>query len=439
MNQSFFSDKRVVFITLGCKLNFSETSTIVKRLYDAGVQPVKKGEKADICIINTCAVTEVAEKKSRQAINKIIRQNPNACVVVMGCYGQISADHLLLIPGVDIVIGQDEKDQVLELICEQMKNGNVATQAVSKNIEKFIPSCSKGDRTRFFLKVQDGCDYFCSYCIIPYTRGRSRNGKIEDIIKQAKEAGERNGQEIVLTGVNIGDFGKSSGEHFINLIQELDKIETISRYRISSIEPNLLTDEIIEFVAGSQKFMPHFHIPLQSGSDKVLELMHRRYDRSLFVEKIMKIKSEMPQAFIGVDVIVGMRGESDELFEDSYSFLESLDISKLHVFSYSERPGTLALKIPNPVSFKDKSIRSHRLIELSEKKLEAFYSAAIGKKADVLVERSLRRTPSHGFTDNYIKVELDNICGNTFENKIIKVRLEGFNSKKDALKATMVD
>ena len=360
--------KSASFFTLGCKLNFSETSTIMRQLIEAGAHKAARDEKADICVINTCSVTEVADKKCRQAIHKIVRENPGAYIVVTGCYGQLRPDTVADIPGVDIVLGQDQKGNVLENLNGLQKRDHGISRTVGTNdIKNFVPSCSRGDRTRFFLKVQDGCDYYCTYCTVAYARGHSRNPSVDSLVEQARQAGQEGGREIVITGVNIGDFGKSTGEKFIDLIRELDKVEDIARYRISSIEPNLLTDEVIDFVAGSRAFMPHFHIPLQSGSNEVLKLMHRRYERELFAAKVARIKSVMPDAFIGVDVIVGMRGETDELFEDAFRFIEGLDVTQLHVFSYSERPGTAALKIPYKVSPQTKHERSQRLLELSDR------------------------------------------------------------------------
>ena len=399
--------------------------------------PVKRGAEADICIINTCSVTEVADKKCRQAIHKIVRQNPNAYVVVTGCYGQLQPEVVASIPGVDIVLGQDRKGEVLDNLNNLVKREHGIHRTVGTNeIKTFVPSCSRGDRTRFFLKVQDGCDYYCTYCTVPYARGHSRNASVADLVCQAEQAAEEGAREIVITGVNIGDFGKSTGESFLDLVKALDCVRGISRYRISSIEPNLLTDDVIDFVAESRAFMPHFHIPLQSGSDDVLRLMHRRYTRSVFASKVARIKSAMPDAFIGVDVIVGMRGESAEFFEDSYAFLNSLDVSQLHVFSYSERPGTVALSIPLAVSPQERHIRSNRLLELSDAKTKDFYRSHIGRQATVLIEKPKKGCPSHGFTENYIRVEADNAEG--LENRIVNVRLGDFNEGGDALKAILV-
>ena len=423
------------FFTLGCKLNFSETSTIMRQLIEAGAHKAVRGEKADICVINTCSVTEVADKKCRQAIHKIVRENPDAYIVVTGCYGQLQPDTVASIPGVDIVLGQDQKGNILENLNGLQKRDSGIYKTVGTNdIKNFVPSCSRGDRTRFFLKVQDGCDYYCTYCTVAYARGHSRNPSIGSLVEQARQAATEGGREIVITGVNIGDFGKSTGDSFIDLIRELDKVEGIARYRISSIEPNLLTDQVIDFVAQSRAFMPHFHIPLQSGSNEVLKLMHRRYERE---QKVARIKSVMPHAFIGVDVIVGMRGETDELFEDAYRFIESLDVTQLHVFSYSERPGTAALRIPYKVSPQVKHERSQRLLELSDRKTRAFYEAHIGREATVLVEKPRRGMPAHGFTDNYIRVEMDS--AQVQENSLVRVRLGGLNASGDALTATILE
>ena len=439
MGNSEFSleGKSASFFTLGCKLNFSETSTIMRQLIEAGAHEAVRGEKADICVINTCSVTEVADKKCRQAIHRIVRENPDAYIVVTGCYGQLQPGTVADIPGVDVVLGQDLKGRVLENLNALKKRDHGISLTVGTNdIKTFVPSCSRGDRTRFFLKVQDGCDYYCTYCTVPYARGHSRNPSIESIVAQARKAGQEGGREIVITGVNIGDFGKTTGESFIDLIRELDKIEEIARFRISSVEPNLLTDEVIDFVANSRAFMPHFHIPLQSGSNELLRLMHRRYERELFAGKVARIKSVMPHAFIGVDVIVGMRGETDELFEDAYGFIEGLDVTQLHVFSYSERPGTAALKIPYKVSPQRKHERSQRLLELSDRKTEAFYSAHIGTETEVLVERPRRGKPAHGFTPDYIRVEMDS--SKVQENSLVQVRLEGFNTARDALIGSII-
>ena len=437
IDTTVFQNKKAVYYTLGCKLNFSETSTIGKILKEAGVRTARKGEVADICIVNTCSVTEVADKKCRQAIHRLAKENPGAFIVVTGCYAQLKPGQVADIEGVDLVLGAEQKGDLIKYLGDMQKreHGEAVTTA-SKDIRKFSPSCERGDRTRYFLKVQDGCDYFCSYCTIPFARGRSRNGSIADIVKQAEEVAAEEGKEIVITGVNTGDFGKSTGENFFDLVKALDEVDGIERYRISSIEPNLLTDEIIEFVSKSKRFMPHFHIPLQSGCDEVLKLMRRRYDTALFAEKIQKIKSLMPDAFIGVDVIVGTRGETEEYFEKAYQFIKGLDVTQLHVFSYSERPGTQALKIDHVVSPDEKHERSQRLLAISDEKTKAFYRKHIGREMKVLMEHSKEGVPMHGFTDNYIRVELKR--DNELDNRIVTVRLEGFNEDETSLVGTIV-
>lgn len=401
------------YATLGCKLNFAETSSLRDTLIREGVRPAKKGEQADICNINTCSVTETADHKCRQTIHKLTRENPGAFMVVMGCYAQLKSEEIATFEGVDLVVGMEYKGKVAQYIKEgierkrAMAPGTACHEAIAiptRDIRTFVPSCSRGDRTRYFLKVQDGCNYYCTYCTIPIARGRSRNASIESLVSQARDVVKEGGKEIVLTGVNIGDFGRTTGETFADLVRALDKVEGIERYRISSIEPNLLTDEIIEYCAKSRAFMPHFHIPLQSGSDEVLKLMHRHYDTRLFADKIKKVKAAMPDAFIGVDVIVGTRGETAGYFEEAYRFIEGLDISQLHVFSYSERPGTKALEIPLVVSAEERHSRSQRLLALSEEKRRGFYARYIGTERPVLWEHSPKGASLHGFTDNYIRV-----------------------------------
>lgn len=432
---------KAAYHTLGCKLNFAETSSLRDQLEREGVATAQKGEKADICIVNTCSVTDVADHKCRQAIHRFTREHPNAFVVVMGCYAQLKAEEIATFPGVDLVLGMEQKGDVLKYIEERLvqkrslEGVDACHEAISvptKDIRTFVPSCSRGDRTRYFLKVQDGCNYYCTYCTIPIARGRSRNGSVSSLVKQAEQVAAEGGKEIVLTGVNTGDFGRSTGENFLQLIQALDKVEGIERYRISSIEPNLLTDEIIEFCAQSRAFMPHFHIPLQCGSDAVLKLMHRHYDTALFAQKIQRIKEIMPDAFIGVDVIVGMRGETDEYFEEAYNFICGLDISQLHVFSYSERPGTKALEIPYVVSPQVKHERSQRLLELSEKKRLAYYERFVGIERPVLWEHSREGEPLQGFTDNYIRVR-QNASKEVVDNTISMVKLGGFSEDKECL------
>ncbi len=437
-DKSVFENKTAAYYTLGCKLNFAETSTIGKLLAREGIRRARAGEKADICVVNTCSVTELADKKCRTAIRRISRQHPGAFVVVTGCYAQLKPHDVAHIEGVDLVLGAEQKLDILAYLDDLKKKDAVGTVVTSEtgDIRTFAPSCSADDRTRHFLKVQDGCDYFCSYCTIPFARGRSRNGSIADMVEQAEDVARKGGKEIVLTGVNIGDFGKSTGERFIDLIRALDRVEGIARYRISSIEPNLITDEAIDFVAKSRRFAPHFHIPLQSGSDEVLRLMRRRYDTALFRHKIEKIKQVMPHAFIGVDVIVGTRGETDALFEDSRAFIESLDISQLHVFSYSERPGTQALKIDHPVDPKVKHERSQKLLDISEKKLHAFYDAHVGSEACVLFEHTRKAGMMHGFTENYIKAEMP--YDSSLANETRRVRLTGWNKDHTALVCTLL-
>ena len=441
IDTSVFQDKRARYFTLGCKLNFSETSTFGKMLSEMGVRTAEKGEQADICLINTCSVTDVADHKCRQAIHRLVRENPGAFVVVTGCYAQLEPEKVAKIEGVDLVLGSNEKANLVQFLSEGFVGRGSASSyrtEKTKDIKTFAPSCSRGNRTRYFLKVQDGCDYFCTYCTIPYARGFSRNPSIESLVKQAEEAAREGGKEIVLTGVNIGDFGKTTGEQFIDLVKALDGVEGISRYRISSLEPDLLSDELISYCANSRAFMPHFHIPLQSGSDTVLKLMHRHYDRQLFADKIQRIKEVMPDAFIGVDVMVGCRGETPECFEETYSLLEALDVTQLHVFPYSERPGTSALSIPYVVVEADKRERSHRLLELSDQKTQAFYQRHIGQQAEVLLEKAARGRSMHGFTKNYIRVELPaSEAREEYDNQLITVSLGDFNHDKTALKATL--
>ncbi len=436
IDNSVFENKRAAYYTLGCKLNFAETSTIGKLLAGRGIRKARPGEKADICVVNTCSVTELADKKCRQAIRRISKQHPGAFIVVTGCYAQLKPEEVAHIEGVDLVLGAEQKLDLLRYLenLDKKADGGAVVASPAKDIRTFSPSCSADDRTRHFLKVQDGCDYFCSYCTIPFARGRSRNGTIASLVAQAEDVARAGGKEIVLTGVNIGDFGKSTGESFIDLIRALDKVEGIVRYRISSIEPNLITDEAIDFVAGSRRFAPHFHIPLQSGSDEVLSLMRRRYDTALFRHKIEKIKTAMPHAFIGVDVIVGTRGETDAYFETARTFIESLDISQLHVFSYSERPGTGALKIEYVVDPKTKHARSQQLLDISDRKLYAFYQAHIGSEAEVLFEQARKEGKMHGFTENYIKVEIPYDA--SLANTTRRVRLGGWNEDKTALLIT---
>lgn len=446
IDSSAFQGKKAAYFTLGCKLNFSETSTFAKVLQQLGVTTAQKGEVADICLINTCSVTDVADHKCRQAIHRMVRQHPGAFVVVTGCYAQLAADAVRQIEGVDLVLGSDEKAGLVQFLSDgfirRSASSDYQTEAYrqkTKDIKSFAPSCSRGNRTRYFLKVQDGCDYFCTYCTIPYARGFSRNPSIASLVGQAEEAVREGGKEIVLTGVNIGDFGKTTGESFLDLVKALDQVEGVSRYRISSLEPDLLSDDLIAYCANSRAFMPHFHIPLQSGSDTVLKLMHRHYDRQLFADKICKIKALMPDAFIGVDVMVGCRGETPECFEETYDFLHALDVTQLHVFPYSERPGTSALKIDYVVSEKDKKQRSKRLLELSDAKTEAFYARHVGQEMEVLFEKASRGKAMHGFTRNYIRVELPpQQASPELDNQLVNVRLGDFTRDKSALLAYII-
>lgn len=444
IDTSAFQGKKAAYYTLGCKLNFSETSTFGKMLEQMGVTTVEKGERADICLINTCSVTEVADHKCRQAIHRMVRDNPGAFVVVTGCYAQLESESVSKIDGVDLVLGSDEKADLVQHLSEAWsmpREGSLHCfrSLKTRDIKSFQPSCARGNRTRYFLKVQDGCSYFCTYCTIPFARGLSRNPTIASLVEQAEQAAHEGGREIVLTGVNIGDFGKTTGERFIDLVKALDGVDGIRRFRISSLEPDLLDDELIDYCARSRAFMPHFHIPLQSGSDEVLRLMRRRYDTALFAHKIGLIKERMPHAFIGVDVMVGCRGETPACFEECYDFLDALPVTQLHVFPYSERPGTAALRIPYVVDDREKKRRSKRLLTLSDQKKEAFYARYIGQEADVLFEKATRGKAMHGFTDNYIRVELSPaMADETFDNRIVRVKLGPFNHDKSALHAELL-
>lgn len=450
IDTSAFQGKTASYYTLGCKLNFSETSTFGEMLQALGVRTVDRGERADICLINTCSVTEVADHKCRQAIRRMVRENPGAFIIVTGCYAQLESEAVSKIPGVDLVLGSNEKAHLVQYLNDawlhrnalreqgdEVTDGLHAFQSVkTKDIKTFQPSCSKGNRTRYFLKVQDGCNYFCTYCTIPFARGFSRNPSIASLVQQAEQAAAEGGKEIVLTGVNIGEFGERTDETFLDLVKALDQVEGIRRFRISSLEPDLMADELIDYCAQSRAFMPHFHIPLQSGSDEVLKLMHRHYDTSLFADKIHHIKEVMPHAFIGVDVMVGCRGEKPEYFEESYEFIRSLDVTQLHVFPYSERPGTRALSIPYVVSEHDKKLRSKRLLQLSDEKTHAFYAKYVGQEAEVLFEKANRGRAMHGFTRNYIRVEMPAaLAKEEFDNQLITVKLGDFNHDRSALKA----
>ena len=445
IDSSAFQGKKATYYTLGCKLNFSETSTFGKMLSDMGVVTAAKGEEADICLINTCSVTDVADHKCRQAIHRMVRENPGAFIIVTGCYAQLESERVSKIPGVDLVLGSNEKANLIQYLNDAFIDRTSGTaqhkyySVRTKDIKTFQASCSRGNRTRYFLKVQDGCNYFCTYCTIPYARGFSRNPSIASLVAQAEEAAAEGGKEIVLTGVNIGHFGETTHEKFIDLVKALDKVEGIKRFRISSLEPDLIDDDLIAFCAESRAFMPHFHIPLQSGSDAVLKLMHRRYDTALFAHKIELIKKLMPDAFIGVDVMVGSRGEKPEFFEDCYQFLAHLPVTQLHVFPYSERPGTSALSIPYVVEEKDKKLRSKRLLALSDTKTQDFYQQFIGTEREVLFEKAPRGKAMHGFTDNYIRVELPPSQARTeYDNELMRVKIGEFNYDKSALRAELI-
>ena len=423
IDNTIFNNKKVVYHTLGCKLNFAETSAIGKQLEEEGFTKVRHGEQADICIINTCSVTDTADHKCRQAISRLHRQHPNAKMIVTGCYAQLKPKEIASIEGVDLVLGANEKFSIQNYLSNNHPEtkGEIVRGDILK-VKDFKPSVSFDDRTRYFLKVQDGCDYYCTYCTIPLARGHSRSGTIAETVETAREAIRAGAKEIVLTGVNTGEFGKRTGETFIGLLKALDNIDADVRYRISSVEPNLLTDEIIQFVADSRHIMPHFHIPLQSGTNEILRLMKRRYTVELFAEKMTTIKRILPDAFIGVDVIVGVRGETDELFEQSFEFIQSLDFSQLHVFTYSERANTKMLEIAHNVPVKERKRRSERLHELSE-----------GKTASVLWEAKKDGEVMYGFTENYVRVErlYDKKRVNTAET----VTLDDWNEDKTALKA----
>lgn len=434
IDNSTFGTLKALFHTFGCKLNFAETSTVARMFAEEGITRVGPGDTPDVIVINTCSVTELADKKCRQAIRSFHRRYPGAAILVTGCYAQLKPSEVASLPGVAVVAGNDRKNRLPEFLHEFVNSRKPASDVVpTPKLLAFNPSCSQDDRTRHFLKIQDGCDYYCTYCTIPAARGRSRSGTIASIVAQAEKAAANGAKEIVITGVNIGDFGRRTAdesgliaiggprETFLDLIRRLDTIEGIERYRISSIEPNLLTDEIIEFCASSRRFMPHFHIPLQSGSDEVLRLMHRHYDTALFRHKIERIRQLIPHAFIGVDLIAGARGETEEEFIRSRDFVVSLPITRLHIFPYSERPGTKALEIGHVVSQQDKHRRVNEMLHVSERKMEAFARQFLGTVRPVLLERGRPGEPMSGFTDNYLKVSVD--APHNLDNTIVPVRL----------------
>ncbi len=442
IDKSTFDNRTALFHTFGCKLNFAETSTVARMFAEKGVRRITPGETPDFIVINSCSVTDLADKKCRQTIRSLNRRYPDAAIIVTGCYAQLKSDEVAALPGVKIVAGIDRKLELCDFV-ERWSADHKPMSLVgdSRDIRSFMPSCSRGDRTRYFLKVQDGCDYWCTYCTIPKARGRSRSGTIDGIVAQAREVAAQGGKEIVITGVNIGEFGKGRDDNFLDLIKELDKVDGIERYRISSIEPNLLTDEIIEFVAGSRSFMPHFHVPLQSGSDEVLKLMRRHYDTALFASKIEKIRQTIPDAFIGVDLIVGARGETDECFAASKAFVESLDISRLHVFTYSERPGTRALEIDHVVSQEEKHRRTRLMLAVSERKLDGFTRRFTGSVRPVLLEHPREGHPLSGFTDNYLKVEItgiDSQLAEALDNTIAPVYIGKPITERESVNASLI-
>ena len=417
--------KKIAFHTLGCKLNFAETSTISRSFPEDKYEKVSAGQKADIYIINTCSVTDAADKKCRQAIRKFINISPDATIAVVGCYAQLKPEIVASIPGVDLVLGVNEKFNIAYYIENLKKKSPCLIDSsclTSSDSDKFIPSFSAGDRTRSFLKIQDGCDYWCAYCTIPLARGPSRNPGIATLVDQAMEIAARGIKEIVLTGINIGDFGKTTNDSLIDLMTELVKVPGIERYRISSIEPNLITDEIIEFISDNPRFLPHFHIPLQSGSDKILRLMKRRYSRDLFRERMETITGKLQYAGIGTDIITGFPGESEKDFEDAFRFLEALPLSYLHVFPYSERPATHAINLPGKVKNQEKEKRSKKLLELSGEKHRKFLENNIGQVAEVLFEKIRNAGMITGLTGNYIRVEYP--WQSNLAEKIKKVRLK---------------
>lgn len=428
--------KRVNFHTLGCKLNFSETSTIAREFERGGFERVAQNAPADICVINSCSVTGHADKKCRALVRKLVRENPDAIIAVTGCYAQLAPEALAAIEGVDLVIGNNNKSEVYEKVVELSGKGNAQIFSCSADeLTGFFAAFSGNDRTRAFLKVQDGCNYKCSYCTIPYARGASRNMSIADCLDEARQIALSGVKEIVITGINTGDFGRTTGESFIDLLRALDRVDGVERYRISSIEPNLLTDVIIDFCLHSSKFQPHFHIPLQSGCDRILSLMRRRYTTSTFAQRIAAVRCAMPDVFIGIDVIVGFPGESDEDFETTYRFLEKLSPAYLHVFPYSERPGTPAIefegKVPSPVSER----RAHRLGELSNFLHQNFCRKYLDTTATVLFESTKRSGMMSGFTTNYIKVETpyNKECVNTI------CRVELTQMQGNDIIATIID
>lgn len=437
-DDTVFKNTTALFHSFGCKLNFAETSTVARLFADRGIRRVSAGETPDFIVINTCSVTEVADKKCRQAIRSFHRRYPDAAILVTGCYAQLCSEDIAGMDGVAVVAGADRKDRLIEYLEQWMQDRATLRNVIpGKDFTTFTPSCSRGDRTRYFLKVQDGCDYWCSYCTIPRARGRSRSGTIAQMVDQARAVAAEGGKEIVITGVNIGDFGKNTGETFEDLCRALDTVEGIERYRISSIEPNLLTDSLIAFCAESRRFMPHFHIPLQCGDDEVLRLMRRHYDTEFFRRKIETVRLLMPDAFIGVDLITGARGETDECFENSYAYCRDLDISRLHVFVYSERPGTRALQLEGKVPAAIAHRRTHRMLSLSEEKLRGFMERYTGTVRPALLEHPHPGRPMSGFTDNYIRIEVE--APASLDNTIVPVRLLNVNEDGETMRAVLAE
>lgn len=430
-------EKRVSFHTLGCKLNFSESSTLAREFERGGYKRVEPSEPTDVAVINSCSVTEHADKKCRNIIRKIHRRNPNAIIAVTGCYAQLRPEAIAAIEGVDIVLSNNDKGDLYKRVVELKERGKAEVYSCSvENLTRFFAAYSSGDRTRSFLKVQDGCDYKCAYCTIHYARGSSRNIPIADIVAEAKEIAAAGQKEIVITGINTGDFGRTTGERFIDLLRELDGVDGIERYRISSIEPNLITDEIIEFCAQSPKFVPHFHIPLQSGSTRILGLMRRRYTAERYRERIAKIRELMPDSFLGVDVIVGFPGEGEEEFMETYRLLEEVGASFLHIFPFSERPGTPAVDMPNKVQARISTERVSRLEELSAKLNRAFTERFIGTEREVLFESTNHDGLMYGYTDNYLRVSIP--YNEAAVNNICCVRLDSIDANGDVC-ATLIE
>ena len=430
-------EKRVSFHTLGCKLNFSESSTLAREFERGGYKRVEPSEPTDVAVINSCSVTEHADKKCRNIIRKIHRRNPNAIIAVTGCYAQLRPEAIAAIEGVDIVLSNNDKGDLYKRVVELKERGKAEVYSCSvENLTRFFAAYSSGDRTRSFLKVQDGCDYKCAYCTIHYARGSSRNIPIADIVAEAKEIAAAGQKEIVITGINTGDFGRTTGERFIDLLRELDGVDGIERYRISSIEPNLITDEIIEFCAQSPKFVPHFHIPLQSGSTRILGLMRRRYTAERYRERIAKIRELMPDSFLGVDVIVGFPGEGEEEFMETYCLLEEVGASFLHIFPFSERPGTPAVDMPNKVQARISTERVSRLEELSAKLNRAFTERFIGTEREVLFESTNHDGLMYGYTDNYLRVSIP--FNEAAVNNICCVRLDSIDANGDVC-ATLIE